>query len=99
MSVNREDAPRSSKENAKHYPKKRKDKKSTQVKTCAYVATPRLWGKGDDESNDRWVVCDSCGDRLHLQCSGIEYETSDYWDIDLESMVFECESCIDFFSE
>ena len=53
----------------------------------------------DDKSNDCWVVCDSCGNRFHLQCSGIEYETSDYWDIDLESMVFECESCIDFFSE
>ena len=53
----------------------------------------------DDESNDCWVACDSCGDRFHLQCSGIEYETSDYWDIDLESMLVECESFTDLFSE
>ena len=37
--------------------------------------------------------------RFHLQCSGIGYEASNYWDIDLESIVFECESCIDLFSE
>ena len=53
----------------------------------------------DGKSNDYWVVSDSSCDRLHLQCPGIEYETSDYWGIDLESMLFECESCIDFFSK
>ena len=33
----------------------------------------------DDESNDHWMVCDSCSDQFHLQCSGIDYETFDYW--------------------
>ena len=37
--------------------------------------------------------------RFHLQGSGIGYEASNYWDIDLESIVFECESCRDLFSE
>ena len=46
VSLNREDAPRSSTENAKHYPKKRKDKKSTQVKTCGYVATETVGKRG-----------------------------------------------------
>ena len=87
------------------YPKKEKQQKKK--KRQKINSSEDLWicsdrdcrEEGDDESSDRWVVCDSCGDRLHLPCSGIEYETSDYWDIDLESMVFACESCIDFFSE
>ena len=37
--------------------------------------------------------------RFHLQGSGIGYEASNYWDIDLESIVFECEIYIDLFSE
>ena len=40
----------------------------------------------DDEINFRWMVCDTCGNRFHLQCSAIDNETFDYWDIDLESM-------------
>ena len=46
VSLYREDAPRSSKENANPLSKKRKDKKSTQVKTCGYVATGTLGKRG-----------------------------------------------------
>ena len=53
VSLNREDALRSSKENAnplskkrKATKKKRKDKKSTQVKTCGYVATGTVGKRG-----------------------------------------------------
>ena len=25
-----------------------------------------------------WVECDTCGNKYHLECSGIEYKTKDY---------------------
>ena len=87
------------------YPKKKKEqqqKNRKKINSSADLWICSDWDCGeewDDKSNDHWLVCDSCGDRFHLQCSGIEYKTSDYWDIDLVSMVLECESCIDFFSE
>ena len=82
-----------------HYPKKEKKKNRKKINSSGdlWICSDRDCGEEwDDESYDRWVVCDSC---VWLQCSGIEYETSDYWDMDLESMVLECESCIDLFSE
>ena len=104
VSLGREDVPGSSKENVNPLSKRKKNKNKNRKKInssedlwiCSDWDCGEEW---DDESNDRWVVCDSCSDRFHLQCSGIEYETSNYWDIDFESMVFECDSSIDFFSE
>ena len=39
--------------------------------------------------------CDLCDEPFHLQCSGIEYEQKDYYDIDIEALFFECENCTD----
>ena len=104
VSFDMEDAPGSSKENVNLLSKKKKEQQQNRKKinSSADLWICSDWDCGeewDDKSNDHWLVCDSCGDRFHLQCSGIEYKTSDYWDIDLVSMVLECESCIDFFSE
>ena len=43
----------------------------------------------DERGNDRWVVCNICSLKFHLQCSGISYDVDQYWDIDLESTYFE----------
>ena len=32
----------------------------------------------------RWVVCDICSLKLHLQCSGISYDIELLFDIDIE---------------
>ena len=34
--------------------------------------------------DDRWVVCDICSLKLHLECSGISYNIELLFDIDLE---------------
>ena len=103
LSLGREDAPGSSKENVNPLSKRKKNNKNRKKINSSedlWICSDRDFGEEwDDENNDGWVVCDSCSNRFHLQCSGIEDETSDYWDIDLESMVFECDSCIGFFSE
>ena len=30
----------------------------------------------DDDGEDHWIICDLCGSKFHLQCSGIQYRTS-----------------------
>ena len=47
----------------------------------------------DDDGEDRWVICDLCGSKFHLQCSGIQYRTSQYWTLDLDNVYFECDEC------
>ena len=49
-----------------------------------------LW---DDESGDRWIVCDICYAKFHLQCSGLRYKQSEYWKLDLENISYECNEC------
>ena len=45
---------------------------------------------GWEDDGDRWIVCDKCDKSYHLQCSGVQYRTKDYYDIDIESMYFDC---------
>ena len=47
----------------------------------------------DDDGEDRWIICDLCGSKFHLQCSGIQYRTSQYWTLDLDNIYFECDEC------
>ena len=30
------------------------------------------------------------GNKYHLECSGIQYKTKDYWEINLDNFQFEC---------
>ena len=48
-----------------------------------------------DADDNRWMVCDFCEEPFHLQCNGIEYEEKDYYDVDTESLFFECKNCTD----
>ena len=41
---------------------------------------------GYDGTDSRWVVCDRCDHAFHLEHSGIQYFTRDYYDLPLESM-------------
>ena len=34
-----------------------------------------------------------CSQPYHLQCSGIQYAISEYWNIQLDDVGFECEEC------
>ena len=47
----------------------------------------------DENGDDQWIVCDICSQTYHLQCSGVQYETSQYWSIQLDKVKFECEEC------
>ena len=47
----------------------------------------------DDDCGIRWLACDSCDDKFHLQCSGKQYEEEEYDTIDLENEPFCCTSC------
>ena len=41
----------------------------------------------------RWIVCDKCDEAYHLECSGIQYKTSTYYDIDIQNMNYFCDNC------
>ena len=47
----------------------------------------------DYEDDNRWIVCDICDERYHLQCSGLQYEATEYNDIDLKDVDFYCDEC------
>ena len=45
----------------------------------------------DQNGDDWWIVCNICSQTYHLKCSGVQYETSPYWSIQLDEVEFECE--------
>ena len=47
----------------------------------------------DDEDGHRWIVQDNCGDKYHLQYSGLQYKEDEYYDIDIKSEEFHCGEC------
>ena len=51
-----------------------------------------IWHGQDDDGN-RWIVCDACDGKYHLQCSGIYYEEEQYYEIEIENELFLCEEC------
>ena len=50
-------------------------------------------GEYDEKDPHVWTECDTCGERYHLECSGIKYKTKDYWTLKLDAYVFECSDC------
>ena len=51
----------------------------------------------DDNSSDRWIVCDICSERFHLQCSVLMYKQSADKTIKLDKIEFESNECAHFF--
>ena len=51
----------------------------------------------DDNDPHLWIECDVCSNRYHLESSGCQYKTKDYWKINLENVVFECREWEEFF--
>ena len=65
--------------------------------------------RDDESQDDDWIckdcgitgmmtgkiagLSDLCGSKFHLQCSGIQYRTSQYWTLDLDNVYFECDEC------
>lgn len=45
------------------------------------------------EDDNRWILCDICDTAFHLQCSGIQYNREDYYDLNLKNMDFSCDNC------
>ena len=43
--------------------------------------------------DNRWIVCDQCDTPYHLQCSGFDYETEEYYDVNIRAMPFICAAC------
>ena len=53
------------------------------------------WPDDDEDYSERWIVCDerTCNLAFHLQCSGLDYDEDQYWDLDLDNLAFLCEGC------
>ena len=49
----------------------------------------KIWKK----DSNRWIVCDDCDDAYHLQCSGKQYKTKEYYEVDIRGESFKCDSC------
>ena len=47
----------------------------------------------NDNDGNRWILCDVCDKRFHLQCFGIQYKEEEYYDIDIDNVTFHCETC------
>ena len=45
---------------------------------------------GQDDDENRWIVCDACDGNYHLQCSGIYYDEEPYYEIEIENKLFLC---------
>jgi hypothetical protein len=56
---------------------------------CQHHQCKKSW----KEDSNRWIVCDICDASFHLQCSGKQYETKDYYEVDIAGESFECDSC------
>ena len=97
-----DDQPSSSKRNKKEklHPKKSNKKRKPTKKAIAddddWICADcgEVW---DDDGDFRWVTCNICSSNYHLECSGIQYPTGRYWDVDLDSREFECPECIVYF--
>ena len=48
-----------------------------------------IW-HGEDGNRNRWIVCDACDGKYHLQCSGIYYKEEQYYEVDIENKLFLC---------
>ena len=46
-----------------------------------------------EDGEGRWIICDICSRKYHLQCSGIQYRAEEYWFLDLDDIYFACDEC------
>ena len=61
------------------------------VWSCNYCG--EVWDDENDDDGNRWIICDGCGKKYHLQCSGIQYREEEYYDVEIEGINFNCENC------
>ena len=72
-----------------------KSKGSSSKRKAADVWICNVCGdEWDDEEGDRWIFCDLCDERFHLQCCGLDYEEEDYCDLDISVITFLCNKCL-----
>ena len=69
-------------------PKKPKRNDNDDIWLCHHCK--EVW---DYEDDNRWIVCDICNEKYHLQCSGLQYEANEYYEKDLEDVDFYCDEC------
>ena len=43
-----------------------------------------------DNEESRWIVCDSCDSKFHLECTNVRYAQKNYWTVDLSDRKFNC---------
>ena len=80
---------------------KKRKKAAKRKKTPFFPANKNIWmcrgcgtsWVGDDDDGNRWVLCNLCDTPFHLQCAGIDYDESQYYDIDIDCLEFFCEEC------
>ena len=46
-----------------------------------------------EDGDDNWILCEKCEQWYHYQCSGLDYDKKDYYDLDLENLEFACFAC------
>ena len=46
-----------------------------------------------ENGDDVWIGCDTCPRWYHLQCTDIQYNSSEYYDIDVQKTDFSCVRC------
>ena len=61
---------------------------STSDATCKHCMQP--W---DVNGDDGWIQCDRRYIWYHLQCSGVDYNISDYDELYITSIEFQCDNC------
>jgi hypothetical protein len=49
--------------------------------------------KWKEDDGSRWIICDICDAAYHLECSGVQYETEEYDEFDIEAITFSCDLC------
>ena len=73
---------------------------STASATAAGTASDEQWTclechKAWEEGDDQWIVCDNCAKQYHLQCSGIQYATNQFYSLNIQEMNFFCDDCME----
>ena len=94
-------------EASKYSSKKKKVKATPSKASCSYTTSveeeseneEEIWVCGEcnaewEMDDNRWIVCDQCGTLFHLQCSGVFYDDSSYYKVDIENIEFLCDFCI-----
>ena len=81
-------------------PAKKSRKRGTKVKYGQRIVILADWKENHcfeceeqfvSDSDRIWIGCDHCDNWFHLECSGVDYEEGDYYDIDIESLPFRCQ--------